>query len=170
MKYIIVNSLIGLSLFFTGCSTKIGMLEKDKRYTTLMQYTKRGEIVKSLETVALINATYLNHILDKNETANSEVFIIGVYNSNDYSDYKKGGIFNPHYKLTMNDNNFTKVVKADKIKLNLSNYPFYNKWMKYYKVYFPKTDKSSLKIVYSNKTEGNVTLTIPKNIYIPKED
>ena len=152
---------------FTGCNSKVSdVLQKDNRYITLTQYTQRGQIVKSLETVALINATYLNHILgDNNETKNNEIFIIGVYNSNDYRGYKKGGIFNNHYTLTMNGMKFTKAKKADDKKLNIENYPFYNKWMKYYEVYFPHTDSDTLTIVYSNKTEGNTTLKIKKDLY-----
>jgi len=151
-------------ILFTGCSSKVSTIfQKDTTYVKLTQYTKRGQIVKSFETDALINATYINPILDNNETQNNEIFIIGVYNSDDYKGYEKGGIFNPNYHLTMNDLNFTKAVKADKVKLNLTDYPFYNKWMKYYEVYFPKVDSNTLNIKYSSK-EGSVTLSINKKI------
>ena len=165
MKKII---LILLTIFFIGCSSKVSeIFHQDDKYITLTQYTKRGQLVKSLETVALINATYLNPILgENNETKNNEIFIIGVYNSDDYKGYEKGGIHNPNYILTMNDENYTKALKADKIKLNIKNYPFYNKWMKYYKVYFPKTDSNILTITYFNKeTNSSAVLKIQKNIY-----
>ena len=124
--------LLVLFLFFVGCNNKIGVLQKDARYNTLMQYTKRGEIVKSFETIAIINATYMNPILkENNETQNNEIFIIGVYNSDDYKGYEKGGIHNPNFTLTMNDMNYTKATKADLVKLNIKDYPFYTKWMKY---------------------------------------
>ncbi len=167
MKKIILT--ISLILFFTGCETKVnGILQQNKQYITLMQYTKRGQIVNSLETVALINATYLNPILkDNNQTKNNEIFIIGVYNSNDFNGYQKGGIHNIHYKLTMNGENWTKAIKANNKILNLPNYPFYNKWMKYYKVSFPKTTDATMKITYSNDTDGNVSLLIKKEIYKP---
>jgi hypothetical protein len=156
-----------IMIFFVSCSDKVNeVFKKDTHYITLTQYTKRGEIVNSLETIALINVTYLNHILkDNNETKNNEIFIIGVYNSNDYKKYDEGGLFNPNFTLTMNGFNFTKAVKADIVKLNITDYPFYNKWMKYYKVYFPKTDKKTLTIKYSEKTKGNIILNIAKNIY-----
>ena len=157
--------LLVIMLLFIGCSEKMSVLQKDEKYNTLTQYTQRGQITRSLETIALINATYLNPILkDNNETQNNEIFIIGVYNSNDYKGYEKGGIHNSHYKLTMNGIKYTKAIKADVKKLDLTKYPFYNKWMKYYKVYFPKTDSNTLKITYSNE-EGNVTLEIEKDIY-----
>ena len=129
-----------ITIFFIGCSSQVSdVFQKDTRYITLTQYSKRGQLVKSFDTIALINATYINPILgETNETKNNEVFIIGVYNSNDYKQYDKGGIFNPNYTLTMNDMNFTKATKADKVKFSIKSYPFYNKWMKYYKVDFPK--------------------------------
>ena len=151
-------------ILFTGCGSKVSTIfQKDTTYVKLTQYTKRGQIVKSFETKALINATYINPILDNNESKNNEIFIIGVYNSDDYKGYEKGGVFNPNYHLTMNDLNFTKAIKADKVKLNLTDYPFYNKWMKYYKVYFPKVDSNTLNIKYSSK-EGSVTLSIKKKL------
>ena len=158
--------LLVIMLLFAGCSSKVSdIFKKDDKYITLTQYTQRGQITRSLETIALINATYLNPILgENNKTKKYEIFIIGVYNSNDYKGYEKGGIHNPHYKLTMNDMNYTKAIKADEKKLNLADYPFYNKWMKYYEVYFPKTDAKILKITYSNE-EGNTTLNIQKDIY-----
>jgi len=160
MKIILTFFIILLG--FNGCNMKVSnILQKDEQYITLMQYTRRGEIVNSFETIALINVTYLNHILkDKNIT--NEKFIIGVYNSNDYKGYKKGGIFNPDYNLTMNNQTFISAKKADIIKLK--NYPFYNKWMKYYEVEFPKSNSNNLVITYKNK-KGSVTLNITKNLY-----
>ena len=151
-------------ILLSGCASKVSTIfQKDTTYVKLTQYTKRGQIIKSLETKALINATYINPILDNNKTKNNEIFIIGVYNSTDYKGYEKGGIFNPDYHLTMNGLNFTKAIKADKVKLNLPNYPFYNKWMKYYEVYFPKVNSNTLNIKYSSK-EGSVILSINKNV------
>jgi len=167
MKKIILAILV---LFFVGCSNKVSeVFQKDDKYITLTQCTQRGQIIKSFETIALINATYLNPILKNNETQKNEVFIIGVYNENDYKGYKKGGVFNNHYQLTMNGLKFTKAIKADNKTLNLKSYPFYNKWMKYYKVYFPKTDLGidKLKITYTNLDKNvSVTLSIPKELYL----
>ena len=161
--------LIITLLIFSGCNKKISeIFKKDDNYITLSQYTKRAQMVNSLETISLITATYLNPILkENNETKNNEIFIIGVYNENDFKGYNKGGIHNIHFNLTMNDLNYTKATKANIKKLNLENYPFYNKWMKYYKVYFPKSDLSTLKIKYKNTDiNSSITLSIQKNIYI----
>ena len=56
-----------IMIFFVSCSDKVNeVFKKDTHYITLTQYTKRGEIVNSLETIALINVTYLNHIYNNN--------------------------------------------------------------------------------------------------------
>ena len=112
--------LLVIMLLFIGCSSKVSeVFQKDDKYIILTQYTQRGQITRSLETIAIINATYINPILkDNNETKNNEIFIIGVYNSNDYKGYEKGGIHNPHYNLTMNGMKYTKAIKADVKKLD----------------------------------------------------
>ena len=158
--------LILITLFFIGCSSTIGKIfHKDEKFITLTQYTKRGQIIKSFETIAFINVTYLNPILKEKEKNNNEIFIIGIYNDNDIRGDKKGGIFNPNYSLTMNNLNPIKIEIIDKKKFNIANYPFYQKWMKYYKVYFPKVDNSKLKITYKNNRENSqIMLTIDKNL------
>jgi len=150
-------------LFITGCETKVtNLLKQNETQLTLMQNTQRGQIINALNTVAIINATYLNPILKDKESKKYEVFLIGVYNSEDFKDYNKGGIFNPNYKLTLNGSNFEKAKKANLIKMQLKEYPFYNAWMKYYIVYFPKTDSKTLKLTYTNKLLGSTTLTFNK--------
>ena len=150
-------------LFITGCETKVtNLLKQNETQLILMQNTQRGQIINALNTVAIINATYLNPILKDKESKKYEVFLIGVYNSEDFKDYNKGGIFNPKYKLTLNGSNFEKAKKANLIKMQLKEYPFYNAWMKYYIVYFPKTDSKTLKLTYTNKLLGSTTLIFNK--------
>ena len=163
MKKTIFISISIILLLLTGCTTKLNeIFKKDKTYIKLTQYTKRGAIIKSLETDSLINATYINNILsENNDTKNFDIFIIGVYNSNDYKSYKQGGINNPDYNLTLNNQPYVKAIKANIIKLK--EYPFYNKWMKYYKVFFKKTDNDPLIIKYTHKNIGSVTLEIPRS-------
>jgi len=150
-------------LFITGCETKVtDLLKQNETQIILMQNTQRGQIINALNTVAIINATYLNPILKDKDSKKYEVFLIGVYNSEDFKDYNKGGIFNPNYTLTLNNSNFERAKKANLIKMQLKEYPFYNAWMKYYIVYFPKTDSTTLKLKYTNKLLGSVTLIFNK--------
>jgi len=149
-------------IFVTGCETKVtGILHQSEDQIKILQHTKRAQIINALDTVALINVTYLNPTLkDTNKEKDKyDIFIVGVYNNNDLKGYEKGGIHNPNYLLTMNNSNYEKAKKADVKKMQLSTYPFYNAWMKYYVVYFPKSDKSNLTIAYKNKTLGETKLT-----------
>jgi hypothetical protein len=155
-----------ITLFLiTGCETKVaGVLHQSDTQITVMKNTQRGQIINSFDTIAMINATYLNPILkpDDKEAQKYEIFIVGVYNNDDIKGYEKGGIHNPNYSLTMNGSNYEKSVKADTVKMQLTTYPFYNPWMKYYLVYFPKVDSNIMKLTYSNKVFGKTTLTFKK--------
>jgi hypothetical protein len=154
-------------LLITGCETKvINVLHQNETQITLMKNTQRGQIINALDTIAMINATYLNSILkpDNKEAKKYEIFVVGVYNNNDIKGYEKGGIHNPNYSLTLNNSNYEKAKKADIAKMQISNYPFYNQWMKYYVVYFPKVDSNIMKLTYENKTFGKTTLTFKKSI------
>ena len=154
-------------LILTGCETKVtAVLHQSPTQITIMKNTQRGQIINSLDTIAMINATYLNPTLkpDNKEAKKYEIFVVGVYNSNDIKGYEKGGIHNPNYTLRMNNSNYEFAKKADIKKMQLSTYPFYNQWMKYYLVYFPKTDSNVMKLTYKNKEFGSTTLIFKKSI------
>ena len=154
-------------LILTGCETKVtAVLHQSPTQITIMKNTQRGQIVNSLDTVAMINATYLNPTLKENdkEAKKYEIFLVGVYNSDDIKGYKKGGIHNSNYTLTMNKSNYEFAKKADVKKMQLTTYPFYNQWMKYYLVYFPKVDSDVMKLTYTNQKFGSTTLTFKKSI------
>jgi len=154
-------------LFITGCETKVtAVLHQSPKQITIMKNTQRGQIVNSLDTVAMINATYLNPTLKPNnkEAKKYEIFLVGVYNSTDIKGYDKGGIHNPNYNLTMNKSNYEFAKKADVKTMQLSTYPFYNQWMKYYLVYFPKIDSNEMNLTYTNKEFGSTSLTFKKLI------
>jgi len=151
----------------TGCETKVtAVLHQSPTQITIMKNTQRGQIVNSLDTIAMINATYLNPTLkpDNKEAKKYEIFVVGVYNSDDIRGYKKGGIHNPNYTLTMNNSNYEFAKKADVKKMQLFAYPFFNKWMKYYIVYFPKVDTNTMELNYTNKEFGSAILTFKKSI------
>jgi len=140
--------------FFSGCETKLkNVIKQDPQYVETLKNTQRGNIVNSFETKAIIVATYLG---DNNGTH----FLVGVYNDDEEIDIKEGGLFNKNYHLTLNDLNASKIDVIDKKELKelgIKNYPFYQKWMKYYNVYFPQTSKPYV-IKYENRLYGAVNL------------
>ena len=64
MKKIIFGVTLAALFLFTGCGYKNGFafFSKDKPYEKAISYTKKGEIVVSMENKAFIIATYLNPI------------------------------------------------------------------------------------------------------------
>jgi hypothetical protein len=151
-KYILIA--LGV-IFFTGCETKLkNVLKQDPQYVQTLQNTQRGNIVNSFETKAIIVATYLKD--DENGTH----FLIGVYNDDEEIGIQEGGLFNKNYSLTLNELNSSKISVIDEKKLKelgIKNYPFYQKWMKYYNVDFPKS-KKPYNIEYKNNLYGAVKL------------
>ena len=147
--------ILGIIFIFSGCETKLkNVIQKDPKYIEVLKNTQRGNIVNSFETKAIIVASYLGD--DENKTH----FLVGVYNENEEIDIKEGGLFNKNYHLTLNDMNASKIDVINEKTLKetgIVDYPFYQKWMKYYDVYFPQTSKPYV-LKYENKTYGAVKL------------
>jgi len=59
-----VITLIFVLFIINGCTMKLDLdiLKKDKVYQNALQYTKRAEIIKELDTKATISVTYLNAV------------------------------------------------------------------------------------------------------------
>jgi hypothetical protein len=153
IKYIVLFLTV---MFFVGCETKLeNILKQDPEYVKSLQNTQRGNIVNSFETKSIIVATYLK------EDENITQFLIGVYNTAEDSSLEEGGLFNKNYDLTLNEESPVKIDLVDDIKLKdmqLSSYPFYQKWIKYYIVDFSKSEKP-YNIKYNNNLYGHVELT-----------
>lgn len=156
MKFKYLFMVVGVILFLTGCETKLkDVLKQDPKYIEVLKHTHRGEILNSFETKAIIVASYLGD--DKNQTR----FLVGVYNIDESPDINKGGLFNKNYHLTLNDLNSSKISiinEQEARNMQLANYPFYQKWMKYYIVKFPQSTKP-YNLIYKNNFYGQVKLT-----------
>ena len=119
-------------MIFNGCALKTA-LKKDPLYEKTLKYTRRGQIVNSLETKALIDAINLNDLYPKK--FKNPTFLIGIYNNqNNVLDNKEFSIF-------LNGKKPIKEFKKIPEFIPYKNYPFYNAWMTYYIVIFPKTNK-----------------------------
>jgi len=132
------NSLFFLSFFiFTGCAQKGGFsfFHKDKPYEEAISYTRKGEIIVSMENKAFIIATYLNPI---KKYKDGEYFFVRVYINNDFSDEKKSGLFNPKYHIYLNDKIPLEIKKVDKDSVIAKEMPMVKPWYKLYIVKFPK--------------------------------
>ncbi|MEO1927927.1 MAG: hypothetical protein ABGX26_04495 [Nautiliaceae bacterium] len=142
--------LLIIFLLFSGCSIKKA-LKKDPIYEKTLIYTKRGQIINSLETKALIDTVYLNPLY-KEINSSTPTFLIGVYNDFDNI------LQNEEFNLTLNNQPPLKISQKIPKFILYKNFPFYNTWMSYYIVEF-NTTKKPLKLKYQSKHWGSVSFT-----------
>lgn len=143
-------------LLLVGCSSKdLKVFAEDKPYVEAMRYTKKGDILLSLEDKAMIIATYLNPLQNRSD---KEYFFVRVYIDNDYEDEKKAGLFNPHYSLKLNGKKPLKIVKLSFDSEFAKTMPFVEPWYHLYIVTFPKIKDKHLKLTFQNDAAGQVSL------------
>jgi hypothetical protein len=145
MKKILFAIMI---VFFSGCSIK-SAFKHDPFYEKTLKYTQRSQILNSLETKALIDAVYLNDLY-KNKFQNP-TFLVGVYNNFDNQ------LVNNEFSIYLNGKKPIKISKNIPEFIAYKNFPFYNSWMNYYLVEFPKTDKPYI-LEYKSKNWGEAKL------------
>lgn len=150
-------------LIFSGCSEKINLdiLNKDKHYENALQYTKRGEISVSLETKAVITATYLNSV-DADIYTGDDYFLIGIYIPDD--DKYSNSLINPNAKLTLNGKGFKTIELVQENSEEYKRFAFLHKWAKYYKVKFEQQDLAFIELIYEDKRYGKTILKFDKNL------
>jgi hypothetical protein len=141
--------LIILTVFFSGCGIQ-SALKHDPFYEKTLKYTQRSQILNSLETKALIDAIYLNDLY-KNKF-NNPTFLIGVYN--DFGNT----LINKEFSIYLNSKKPLKISKNIPNFILYKQFPFYNSWMTYYLVEFPKTNKPYV-LEYKSKHWGEVKIT-----------
>ena len=140
---------IVLLILFSGCSIKTA-LKHDPFYEKTLKYTQRAQIINSLETKSLIDAVYLNDLY-QNKFQNP-TFLVGIYN-----DYENN-LTNKEFSIYLNNQKPLKVSTKIPDFIMYKSFPFYNSWMTYYLVTFPKTNKP-YKLEYKSKHWGEVNLT-----------
>jgi len=138
-----------IMIFFSGCAIKQA-LNQDPLYEKTLKYTKRGQIVNSLETKALIDAVYLNPLYPGK--FEKPTFLIGVYNN------FGNKLINSEYNLTLNSKTPIEINSTIPNFIPYKNFPFYNTWMKYYLVKFPNVNKPYI-LEYKSKYWGEVKFT-----------
>jgi hypothetical protein len=162
--------LLSSVLLFSACSIKENsnisqLFKKDDIYHISLMNTKKAQLIASLETKALLTATYLNPVFDYIEcnetcvsTPDAEYFFVGVYitDSEDHAFNKRG------YHLKLNGKKplgIQKLKKDDPLRYQM---PMINNWSTYYKVKFPKVEGNDLNLTFENDRFGKDTLTYSK--------
>lgn len=160
-KFYLLSSLTFLILF-TGCGPKTSALnyfQEDPLSANAIQYTKKRDLNYNNETKAMLFATYLNKINKKYQTDKLNSFIIGIHlvNENNHDLTENG------YKLFLNDQELTSIVKLDNDSNFVKSIPLKNNWANYYLVHFNKQeDIKSLNLKLSHLTFGQVLLDFQK--------
>jgi hypothetical protein len=153
-------TLLSILFLISGCTLKLDLdvLEKDIIYQNALQYTKRAEMIKELDTKATISVTYLNAV-DFETYNNDEYFLIGIY-----MPLAKYTLLDWGYSLNLNNKGFKSIEKINEDSVIYKKFPFLNKWSKHYIVKFDKVDKNQLDINYIHKTYGKVKLSFKKDL------
>lgn len=159
-----MKKIIGLIfiIFLTGCASHqtLKAFKKDDLFEKSVLLTHKSDIINSLETKAILHATYLNPI-DKSFSNNKfEHFIVGIYIVDDEKNENNSFLNNPNYKLTMNGQMPHSIKALSKDHKMYGKIPLYNNWAKYYEVDFEKTAKEyKLETQPLNQNLGNVKTT-----------
>ncbi len=153
--------LAALALWLlAGCSSKeIQIFAKDKPYIEALRYTKKGDIVLSLENKATIIATYLNPLQKRKD---KEYFFVRVFIDNDFEEPKKSGLFNPDYSLTLNGCKPLRIQKLSFDSELAKKMPFVQRWYKLYLVTFPKTQSDTLRLTFKNRNYPAAVVTFQR--------
>jgi len=135
-----------IMILFSGCSIKQAF-NKDPLYEKTLKFSKRGQIVNSFETKALIDVIYLNPLYPKK--FQTPTFLIGVYNN------FENKLINNEYNLTLNNKTPFEINSTIPSFIPFKHFPFYNTWMNYYLIKFPNTNKPYM-LEYKSKNWGEV--------------
>ncbi len=174
-----IRILLTSALFvLSGCSSTLEknsnniaqLFTKDEIYHVSLLNTHKAQLIASLETKALLTATYLNPVFKHKNCKNfcidvkgGEYFFIGVYISN-----SKIQRFDAQgYSLTLNGNKPIEVKKLDKDDPLRYEMPMVDNWSTYYKVKFPKVDQDELTLVFENDRFGKDILYFSKHAKEP---
>ena len=166
------KKLLLLSTIFIigGCSLKENsniaqLFKKDDIYHISLLNTQKAQLIASLETKALLTATYLNPVYDHDKGRNfsmdvsdGEYFFIGVF----ISGSKKHHFNAKGYSLTLNGAKAIEVKKLKKDDPLRYEMPMVDNWSTYYRVKFPTSDLKTFNLIFESDRFGKDKLTFVK--------
>ncbi len=150
---------------FSGCSTKsaLSVFGGDTVYEKGLEDTKVDDIVNSFETKAILNATYLNILNPQKWDNKYQNFLVGIYIVDDNNDEENKYLNNKNYILTLNGKTTDKIEELNSLNPLWDHIPLKNPQAKYYIVSFKKDINNTLKLEYSHKIYGKITMTFQAN-------
>jgi len=169
-KILLLSSALGTAFILGGCTIKENsnisqLFKKDDIYHISLQNTKKAQLIASLETKALLTATYLNPVYTNENcknlcmsVADAEYFFVGVY----LTDSEKNEFNNKGYLLTLNGHKPIDIKKLEKDDPLRYQMPMVNNWSTYYKVKFPIVKGNELHLTFENDRFGKDVLEYSK--------
>jgi len=163
-NFLIYLIFLFVIIFTNACSSKMysELINEDRLYEKSLLYTKKGEIVSSLETKAVIVATYLNPLDKKYESDDKNYFIVALYAEKDFGKDKVGLESKDclvYLKRGIKPLDVKRLKKEDSL---LKYIPVHNGWFKYYLLTFPSDKGKELHLVFESKRFGKTVLTFSK--------
>jgi len=164
--------MISMILGFSGCSSITDnpnmkqLLTKDDIYHTSLINTHKAQLIASLETKALLTATYLNPVVEQNPDWRSfqfnphdgEYFFVGVY----ISDSKEHSFNTKGYKLTLNNQEPIEVKAIGKNDPLRYEMPMVDNWSNYYLVKFRANSEDEQKLIFESERFGEDVIVYSK--------
>ena len=140
------------------------LFNQDDIYHISLLNTQKAQLIASLETKALLTATYLNPVYTRDNCKNTgdncahlcktiyegEYFFIGVF----IRDSKTHNFNNKGYSLTLNGADPVEVKKLEKDDPLRYEMPMVDNWSTYYRVKFPTSDLKKFNLLFSSDRFG----------------
>ena len=169
-KILLLSTTLASLFFFNGCTIKENssleqLFKKDDIYHISLVNTQKAQLIASLETKALLTATYLNPVYTSDNCKNfcmsvvgAEYFFVGVFiTDSDKNEFNSRG-----YLLTLNGQKPLKITELDKNDPLRYEMPMMNNWSTYYKVKFPMVQGKKLELTFENDRFGKDILNYSK--------
>lgn len=158
--------ITSLFVLFTGCGSKyIDALDINKEKAVYAEATQKGEILNSLNTVAIVTATYLNQAKPDTYGDQNQSFLVGVYYPSASMSDQNLGLSNPHAKIYIESAGVTyEPILSEKINPDnkmLINMPLFNSWNDYYYMVFNVPGRD-MNFVFKDKNYGQSILHFVK--------
>lgn len=146
-----------------GCTSKeesdlLHAYDEKITYHKNLQKTEKLQLFDEGMTKALLTATYLYAPNFQTEDRRDEVFVVGLYLSNDTST----GLVHIENALTLNGDRAKEIVALDLGDERLKEVSFVTEWSSYYLVTFPHVESKDLTLLFKDKVYGEGMLHFAK--------
>jgi hypothetical protein len=164
-KILLLSSL----LLLNSCSEKNKsnmhqLFNQDDIYHISLLNTEKAQLIASLETKALLTATYLNPVYSREkckdfrddsshlceDVSDGEYFFVGVFIPNS----KTHHFNNKGYSLVLNGKKPLEIKKLEKDDSLKYEMPMVDNWSTYYRVKFPIANSKKFNLLFSSDRFG----------------